>query len=111
MTDNLVSAICYVIGPLAAIFLFIAPYSTNKAVRFHAFQSLFLSIALFVVNIVLSTLWSSMYMVTGVGVLLGLIMSFFGLAVLALFVVLAVRAYQGQGIEVPVVSQFAHQMA
>ncbi len=111
MADNLVSAICYIIGPFAAIFLFIAPYNTNKAVRFHAFQSLFLSIGLFAVNIVLSTLASSMFYVTGVGVLLALVMSFFGLAVLALYVILAIRAYQGQGIELPFLSQFARQMA
>ena len=111
LTDNVAAAICYVIGPFAAIFLFIAPYSTNKTVRFHAFQSLFLSLGLFALNIVLSTLASTMYAVPGVGVLLYTLLSFFGLAVLALVIVLAVRAYQGSAIELPFIGPLARQQA
>lgn len=101
LTDNIVSAICYVIGPFAAIFLFIAPYSTNTAVRFHAFQSLFPFIGLLAVNIVLSTLASSMFYVMGVGVFLALIMSFYWLAVLAFYVVLSIRATRGRASSCP----------
>jgi uncharacterized membrane protein len=110
LTDNMASALCY-LPIVALVFLFVAPYNANKTVRFHAFQSLFLTAAVIVVNIVLSTLAGSMYYVTGVGVLLALTSSLFGLAVLALYIVLAIRAYQGQGLELPFISQFARQQA
>jgi len=47
MTDNAASALCYVLGLITGIlFLVLAPYNQNKTIRFHAFQSIFLSIAL-----------------------------------------------------------------
>src|ERR1700686_3915885 len=51
MTDNVASALSYVL--IAAIlFLVIAPYNQNKTVRFHAFQSIFMHVAMLAVWIV-----------------------------------------------------------
>jgi hypothetical protein len=41
MTDNVASALCYVLGLITGIlFLVLSPYNQNKTVRFHAFQSI-----------------------------------------------------------------------
>ena len=46
MTDNAASALCYVLGLITGIlFLVLAPYNQNKTIRFHAFQSIFMSVA------------------------------------------------------------------
>ena len=54
MADNAASALCYVLGFITGIlFLVLAPYNQNRTVRFHAFQSIFLNVGLFVVAIAL----------------------------------------------------------
>ena len=46
MTDNIASALCYVMGLLTGIlFLVLEPYNKNKTIRFHAFQSIFFNVA------------------------------------------------------------------
>lgn len=112
LTDNMASALCY-LPIIALVFLFVAPYSTNRTVRFHAFQSLFLTAGVIVANIVLSTLSGMFYSMGGYALLglLGLVSTLFSLAVLALYIILAVKAYQGQGIELPVISPLARQQA
>lgn len=112
MTDNVASALCY-LPIIALVFLFIQPYNTNKTVRFHAFQSLFLTAAVIVANIALSFV-SGMFYAAGAYALIGLfglVSMLFSLGVLALYIILAVRAYQGQGLELPVVSPLARQQA
>jgi len=109
LTDNMASALCY-LPIIALVFLFVAPYSTNRTVRFHAFQSLFLTAGVIVVNIVLSTL-TGMFYNMGMYALLGLVSTLFSLAVLALYIILAVKAYQGQTLELPFISPLARQQA
>src|SRR3984957_9553988 len=46
MTDNMAGALCYLFGFITGIlFLVLAPYNQDRNIRFHAFQSIFLSIA------------------------------------------------------------------
>ena len=67
MADNVASALCYVLGFITGIiFLVLAPYNRNPLVRFHAFQSIFLSVA-----------WIAFRMVGGI--LLGMMGLFTGL--------------------------------
>ena len=46
LTDNMAAALCYLLGVLTGIlFLVLAPYNQNRAIRFHAFQSIFFWVA------------------------------------------------------------------
>jgi len=50
LRENMAAALCYVpffIAPI--IFLVLEPYSRNKLIRFHAFQSIFLGVAVMIV--------------------------------------------------------------
>src|SRR6266853_4412657 len=48
MTNNVAACLCYLFGWVTGlIFLVIEPYKNDRFVRFHAFQSIFLSIAVF----------------------------------------------------------------
>src|SRR5258708_4167281 len=52
LTDNVAGALCYLATIITGvIFLVIAPYNQNKFIRFHAFQSIFLFVALLVIDI------------------------------------------------------------
>jgi len=63
MTDNAASALCYVLGLITGIlFLVLAPYNQKKSIRFHAFQSIFLSIAWIVVSMVINIVFGALHM-------------------------------------------------
>ena len=53
LSDNAAGAIAYITFIPAIVFLMIPPYSANRYVRFHAWQSIFLCVAAFLVNVVL----------------------------------------------------------
>lgn len=66
MSDNLAAALCYVLGFLTGIlFLVLEPYNKNKLIRFHAFQSIFLNLALVVVDIGLTIVFSILFRIRG----------------------------------------------
>src|SRR5687768_6822906 len=53
MADNVASALCYAVGLITGIiFLVISPYNQNRTVRFHAFQSIFMHVAMIAFYIV-----------------------------------------------------------
>src|SRR5215472_15884771 len=52
MTDNAASALCYALRLITGVLvLLIAPYNQNGTVRFHAFQSIFLTVAVLIIAI------------------------------------------------------------
>jgi hypothetical protein len=54
MAENVASTLCYVLGLITGIiFLVLEPYSKNRTVRFHAFQSIFLNVAVIVIEIIM----------------------------------------------------------
>ena len=95
MDPKLAAALSY-LWITAIIFLLIEPYKNNKFVRFHSFQSLFLGIAFFVLNTILS--------ITIIGLVL---VPFTGLAHLILAIVGGVKAYGGVEWEIPVIGGIA----
>jgi uncharacterized membrane protein len=111
MADNVACALCYVLGLISGIvFLVLAPYNQNKAVRFHAFQSIFLNVAVIVIDIVLGIVMSIMFRIVGF-FMLGLLWPLFGLACLALWIYMILSAYQGKTVVLPIVGGLARQQA
>src|SRR5437016_5100942 len=53
LAENVAGMLAYVTFIPAIIFLLLEPYSRNRFIRFHSFQCIFLSVALFVIHIVL----------------------------------------------------------
>jgi uncharacterized membrane protein len=107
MADNVASALCYVLGFITGIiFLVLAPYNQNRTVRFHAFQSIFLSVAWILLRYVLGVvLW-------GAGIF-GLIflLSLVSLAGLILWLYMIITAYQGKTVVLPVIGPLAQKQA
>jgi uncharacterized membrane protein len=107
LADNVASALCYVLGLVTGIlFLVISPYNQNRRIRFHAFQAIFLHVALIVCYFVLGFL---------LGVLRGfgffMLWPLVGLAFFVLWVYMIISAYQGKTVVLPVIGNLAQQQA
>jgi uncharacterized membrane protein len=110
MTDNVAGALCYALGFITGIlFLVLAPYNQNRIVRFHAFQSIFLNVALILFSFALSILLGIFHFV---GALFGLvIVPFIWLGFFVLWLYLMFSAYQGKKVVLPIVGPIAEQQA
>jgi uncharacterized membrane protein len=113
LTENVACALCYLLGLLTGIlFLVLEPYNKNKLIRFHAFQSIFLHISVFVVYFVLGILLTTIFRIVPVIGLLGTIVyPIFGLGCLVLFVFLMYKAYNNQKIVLPIIGPLAEKQA
>jgi len=105
MAENVAGMLAYFTIIPAIIFLLIEPYNRNRFVRFHSFQCLFTCAALIVLQIVLS-FFSYIIPVLMFGVY-GLL----GLAELALWILLVVKAYQHEMFKLPIVGDLAEKQA
>lgn len=104
MADNVASALCYVLGLITGIiFLVLAPYNRNPAIRFHAFQSIFLNVACIVGSIVINVVLSMLH--------LWALSPLISLAILGGFIYMVVMTYQGKTIVLPVIGPIARQQA
>ena len=110
LTDNLVSALCYLPLPFAGlvvaiVFLVLAPYSQNRAIRFHAFQSIFLHVA----AIVIYAVWH--FIAAFSGFLLFFLTPLIWLGFFVLFLLLMIKAYQNQRLVLPIIGPMAEKQA
>jgi uncharacterized membrane protein len=107
MTQNVAGALCYPLGFITGIlFLVLEPHNKNKFVRFHAFQSIFLSVAAFVISIVLNM--SLFILPFG---LWGMIMFLVQLGILGLAIFLIVKAYNNERFKLPIIGDLAEKQA
>jgi uncharacterized membrane protein len=109
LTDNAASALCYVFL-LGILFLILAPYNQNRKIRFHAFQSIFLVVAAFVVWIALSIV---MVMMGGLG-MFGIFLPVLWLVRLGFFILwlfVIIKTYQDQKVVLPIIGPMAEKQA
>jgi uncharacterized membrane protein len=110
LQDNVAGALCYLATFITGIiFLVIAPYNQNKFIRFHAFQAIFFAVAWFVFWIALTVV--SMVLPWSVSAMLGLVSMLVWLASVGLWILLMVKAYQGQKFKLPVIGDMAEKQA
>jgi len=101
--DNIASALCYLLlGVTGVLLLYLEPYNSNPRVRFHAFQAIFLNLAIIV-------FWSGLSFI-GKGLAL-LISPVFLLACLVLWLVLIWAAWQNERLVLPVIGHMAEKQA
>jgi len=106
---NMAAALCYLAGPVTGVlFLVLEPYNRNKNTRFHAFQSIFVSLAFFISSIAVSILAGLPF----VGLLFAFVVGFLiPLAGIALWIMLMYKAYNGERWVLPVVGPLAEKQA
>lgn len=105
LSTNAAGALCYLFGFITGIiFLVLSPYNQDKTVRFHAFQSIFLNVAIIAIGVLLSILTA----ITGVAALL------FPLLWLGSFIVwlyMMFTTYNGKNVHLPLIGELAQKQA
>jgi uncharacterized membrane protein len=110
--ENIAGALAYFTFIPAIVFLFLAPYNTNRFVRFHSLQCLFLWTALVLTAIALKIVSLILLFIPVLGHLLIVLLSMvLGLGALMIWLILIVKALQGEAFKLPVLGDFAEQMA
>jgi len=110
LTDNVASALCYLLGLLTGVlFLVLAPYNTNRTIRFHAFQAIFAHVAVIAAFIVLEIFIGALAFMGAW--FLAFLWPLLGLACMALWVFLMYKAYNGEKYVLPVIGPLAEKQA
>jgi uncharacterized membrane protein len=100
LSDNTAGALAYVTIIPAIIFLVVAPYNANRNIRFHAWQSIFLSIVWFALCVI------------AIIPILGWIIFFVGiLTLVVIWVICVLKASKGERFMVPVLGNLAEKQA
>jgi uncharacterized membrane protein len=109
LPETLAGALAYFLVP-AIVFLLIEPYNKNRFVRFHSFQFLGFCLAALVIGATLRVVGFLLFFIPMVAPLLLLLVSMMvGLAFFVVWVVLVVKALQGEKFKLPLVGDFAER--
>jgi uncharacterized membrane protein len=113
MADNVAGMLCYLVGLITGIiFLVLEPYNKNRNIRFHAFQSIFLNVAIIAIEIVFGIVFRILIAMLGFfGLLAGLIWPIFGLGCFLLWLYLLFSTYQGKTVVLPIIGPLAQKQA
>jgi uncharacterized membrane protein len=114
ITSNVAGALCYLAGFVTGIiFLVIEPYRRDSFVRFHAFQSIFLSAAVMIIWIVWGAVFGALFFAS-----LGLLWSFLGLiwtllriAFFIIWLLMMYKAYNNERYMLPWIGPLAAKQA
>jgi uncharacterized membrane protein len=110
LESNIAALLCYLLWIVGGIiFLVLEPYKNDKFVRFHAFQSIFLSIAFIVFLVVWDGILGSLF--SGAWLILGPIGIIVRLGVLILWLFLMYKAYNNEKFMVPFIGELAAKQA
>jgi uncharacterized membrane protein len=107
LTDNVAGMLAYFTFIPAIVFLVLEPFNKKPFIRFHSFQSIFFAVAVIAIQIALSI----------VGMVPFLFFITFPLHLLvwlgsmAIWVVLILKAYQGQMFKLPIIGDMAANQA
>lgn len=107
MTDNVAGMLAYFTIIPAIIFLVMEPYNKNRFIRFHAFQCLFFAVAWTVLWIALSIFAHIPFL----GWLSILMWPLIGLAGFIVWIILVIKANQGQMYKLPFIGDMAEKQA
>ncbi len=107
LTDNMAGALAYVTIIPAIVFLVLEPYSKKRFIRFHSFQCIFFAVAW-------TVLWIALRIIVQIPILgwaTVLLWPLVSLAGLIIWVILVLKAYQGQTFKLPVIGDMAEKQA
>jgi uncharacterized membrane protein len=114
MTSNVAAALSYLLGFITGIiFLVIEPYRRDPFVRFHAFQSIFLSAAVVIISIIWSAVFGALFFAS-LGILwsfLGLVWILIRLAFFVVWLLIMYKAYSNERFLLPFIGPLAAKQA
>src|SRR5580700_1593506 len=107
MADNVAGMLAYITIIPAIIFLVMEPYNKSRFIRFHSFQCLFFAAALFILHVGLS-IFAFVPFLALITFPLHLLVSLGGFI---LWIVLLLKANQGQMYKLPIIGDLAEKQA
>ena len=122
MDANLVALLCYLGNLVCALGLILSIITviqdkTNKLARFHAWQSIFTSVAGIVIGLPLYiVMFVGIFVDAAIGfplisALIGLLIFVFVIGMLIFTIMAAVKGYGGQMYKIPIIGNFAEKYA
>jgi len=112
LPETVAGALAYFTLIPAILFLLVEPYNKNRFVRFHSFQCLGLWLLAVVVGALLRIAGFVLFFIPVLGHLLVWLMSMVvSLAFFVVWVVLVVKALQGEMFKLPVLGDFAERQS
>jgi uncharacterized membrane protein len=112
LSEPVAGALAYLTFLPAILFLVLAPYNGNRFVRFHSFQCLLSWAAGILIALVLKMATIVLFMIPVVGPLLVVLIStLIALGLVVLWVVVVVKALQGDFFKLPLIGEFAARTA
>jgi uncharacterized membrane protein len=99
LQENIASALCYVFGWVSGLVFYLI--DSRKTVRFHALQSILVYVALMIIYIIF-------WFIPVIGWLINVLV---GIAAFILWIMLILKAYQGQTWKLPVIGNMAEKWA
>jgi uncharacterized membrane protein len=108
MDDNVAGVLCYALGFITGIiFLTLEPYCKRPFVRFHAFQSIFLSVGWIALSFALVTILLTLETAIHLWFIFLLLRLLIGVTGFMLWLFCMYKAYKGESYQLPVVGEFA----
>jgi len=110
LSDDAASGLAYFTFIPALIFLLVAPYNQKASIRFHAWQSILLTVAAIVIDIALAIVLSVVLFAVGF-VVYGLLWRLIELCWFAIWLICVINAFQGKRFKLPIIGDFAEKQA
>ena len=107
LSDNAAGGLAYITVIPAIVFLIVPPYNKNSYIRFHSWQSIFLAIAWFVIEIGLIVL----RMLPFIGWFTWILRSLVGLGFFILWIIVLIKAFNGERFKIPFIGDLAEKQA
>jgi len=107
LTDNVAGALAYVTIIPAIVFLILEPYNRKRFIRFHSFQCIFFAVAWTALWIILAFIGHIPFLGWATLLLWPLV----SLAGFILWLIMVLKAYQGQMFKLPVIGDMAEKQA
>jgi len=110
LKENVAGALAYVTVIPAIIFLRMMPFKRNQFVRFHSWQSILLVAAGLLVGVAVKVAFAIVVLIPRICYLLGwLAVILISLGWLFVWLVVMVKAYQGELFKLPIIGDFAEK--
>jgi uncharacterized membrane protein len=113
LTDEVAGGLAYFTFIPAIIFLVVAPYNQKASIRFHCWQSILLTAAAVVIDIVLAIVFGILAFVLPwyIHGLIGILWLLIDLAWFIIWLLPVVNAFQGKRFKLPIIGDFAEKQA
>lgn len=112
LADNIAGMLAYFTIIPAVVFLLVEPYNRNRFVRFHSFQCLFTAVALVILHVALLIVAGVLHVIPLIGSMIMLaVWPLLWIAEVVLWLLLVIKAYQGQMFKLPFVGDLAEKQA